>query len=66
MSSSPEAIGKAVGTFVAGILILCGRAWLVAWCVSWFFPAFILAPWQWLVLVFTIRILICPSLHNDD
>jgi hypothetical protein len=53
--SSPE-----IGVLIAGVLILCLRAWLLSLCASWLLPGLTLAYWQWVVVVLSFRSLIAP------
>ena len=50
---------KIGGQLLASFGLLCLRAWLLSICVGLFFPSFVLGFWQWVLVMFAFRFIIC-------
>ena len=52
-------LSKTAGQLLVGFCFLCLRAWLLSICVGLFFPSFVLGFWQWVLVMFAFRFIIC-------
>jgi hypothetical protein len=59
-----QAISKALGLIIIYVVGIGIKAWLLSWCVSFFFPMVLLPFWKWYVVVFTIDCLKYQQNHD--
>jgi len=58
-------VSKIIAEIIVVFALVCLRAWLLSICMGWIFPGFMLGPWQWVVIAFTIRMFAWSTYKTD-